>query len=127
MELRFMDNKKNDKYYVEKILENVNFIIKYTKNISYEEYINDELLIDASIFRLIQIAENIKGLSEDYKKTHASIPWGLILGFRNGIVHDYGKTDYSIVYEIISDDIHKLKNELENDEYYELLLLDEEG
>ena len=32
-----MDNKKNDKYYVEKILENVNFIIKYTKNISYEE------------------------------------------------------------------------------------------
>ena len=113
-----MDNKKNDKYYVEKILENVNFIIKYTKNISYEEYINDELLIDASMFRLIQIAENIKGLSEDYKKTHASIPCGLIWGFRNGIVHDYGKTDYSIVYEIISDDIHKLKNELENDEYY---------
>lgn len=108
-----MDNKKNDKYYVDKILENVNSIIKYTKDMSYEEYIENELLIDASMFRLVQIAENIKGLSEEYKKSHPTIPWGLIVGFRNGIVHDYGKTDYSIVYEIISDDIYKLKKELE--------------
>ena len=65
------------------------------------------------MFRLVQIAENIKGLSDEYKKSHASIPWGLIIGFRNGIVHDYGKTDYSIVYEIIKYDIHDLKEKLD--------------
>lgn len=71
------------------------------------------MLVDATMFRLVQIAENIKFLSDEYKKEHASIPWGLIIGFRNGIVHDYGKSDYSIVYEIINDDIKSLKQELE--------------
>ena len=31
------------------------------------------------------------------------------MGFRNGIVHEYGKTDYSTVYEIVSRDIYQLK------------------
>ena len=38
---------------------------------------------------------------------------GEIVGFRNGIVHDYGKTDYTIVYDIISKDLFILKDELE--------------
>ena len=42
------------------------------------------------------------------------IKWGQIIGFRNGIVHDYGKTDYSIVYEIVSKDIYELKENLES-------------
>lgn len=108
-----MDNKKGDNYYIDNILENVNLIIKYTKGLSYEEFVSDEMLIDASMFRLVQIAENIKWLSDEYKKSHSTIPWGLIVGFRNGIVHDYGKTDYAIVYEIISDDVYKLKDVLE--------------
>lgn len=107
-----MDNKKDDKYYVKKILENVDLIIKYTDGLTFKEFTSDENLIDATLFRLVQIAENIKGLSTEYKKAHPLVPWGLIVGFRNGIVHDYGKTDYTIVYEIISNDLPKLKIEL---------------
>lgn len=52
----------------------------------------------------------------DNKKTDKyyidkTIELGQIIGFRNGIVHDYGKTDYNIVYEIISSDIYLLKEE----------------
>ncbi|MBO7078546.1 MAG: DUF86 domain-containing protein [Bacilli bacterium] len=32
--------------------------------------------------------------------------------FRNGIVHEYGNTDYAIVYEILTSDIHDLKRVL---------------
>jgi len=34
---------------------------------------------------------------------------GQIIGFRNGIVYDYGKIDYSIVYEIVTNDLYFLK------------------
>ena len=34
-----MDNTKNDKYYIEKVKENINAIIDYTANKSYEEFI----------------------------------------------------------------------------------------
>lgn len=50
------------------------------------------------MFRLIQLIENIKGISKEFKNSHPLVPWGQIMGFRNGIVHEYGKTDYTIGY-----------------------------
>ena len=112
MVLRYMDNIKNDDYYKELIIFDIDKIIEYTHKISYEEFIDDEQLIDAVLFRLIQIVENIKKLSDEFKKRHNDIEWNDIIGFRNRIVHDYGKTDYSIVYEVVSTDLPVLKKSL---------------
>ena len=107
-----MDNIKNDKYYIDKVKENINAIISYTTNKSYDEFVSDGYLIDATMFRLIQMIENLNQISDEYKQEHSKIAWRQIIGFRNKIVHDYGKTDYSVVYEIISADIYELKEEL---------------
>ncbi|MGI6377848.1 MAG: DUF86 domain-containing protein [Bacilli bacterium] len=109
-----MNNKKNDYYYISKVINDVNSIIKYTKGITYDDFVSDEMLIDATMFRLVQMAENINHLSKEYRDNHKKIPWEEITGFRNKIVHEYGKTDYTIVYEIISEDIYKLKDEIES-------------
>lgn len=58
------------------------------------------------------MVENIKNISSDFKVRHPEIPWGDIAGFRNSIVHDYGKTDYLTVYETITKDIDELKEVL---------------
>ena len=94
---------------MEKALSDIEVIISYTKNKTYEEIMSDGLLVDGIMFRLIQLIENIKNISEEFKVSHPEIPWGDIMGFRNGIVHEYGKTDYSTVYEIVSRDIYQLK------------------
>jgi uncharacterized protein with HEPN domain len=107
-----MDNIKNDKYYINQILGDIDKIIKYTSNVSYDDFMDDEQLIDAVLFRLIQMTENIKKLSIMFKEQHASVSWNDIVGFRNRIVHDYGKTDYTIVYEVVSNDIPNLKEVL---------------
>ena len=109
-----MDNRKDDKYYIKEVIDNIDIIINYVNNKSYEEFICDELLKDAAMFRLIQMAENINRISKDYKEKHTDVPWTKITGFRNGIVHEYGRTDYNIVYEIISSDIIELKKSLLN-------------
>lgn len=103
-----MDNKKNDQYYALKAIENILIIQKYISNKTYEEFIFDDQLIDAIMFRLIQLVENIKDISKDFKNRNCQIPWGQIIGFRNGIVHEYGKTDYTIVYETITQDLDEL-------------------
>ena len=108
-----MDNVKNDRYYATKIVENINAIQKYISNKTYEEFISDDELIDAIMFRFIQLIENIKNISVDFKEEHAHIPWGEILGFRNGIVHEYGETNYTIVYETATNDLEELKEVFE--------------
>ena len=34
------------------------------------------------------------------------------MGFRNGIVHEYGKTDYTIVYEVTTKNLFPLRDVL---------------
>lgn len=108
-----MDNRKDDEYYIRNVLENIDIIISYTKGLSYEEFVDDQKNVDSVMFRLIQMAEHIIHISNQYKKEHTNINWGQIIGFRNGIVHNYNKTDYSIVYEIVSRDIYILKENLD--------------
>ena len=104
-----MDNKKNDSYYFSKIVEDINTIKEYFNNASYEQFLSDGLLIDAIMFRLVQLVENTKSISAEFKNNHSEIEWGNLIGFRNGIVHDYGKTDYTTVYDVITKDLDVLK------------------
>lgn len=108
-----MDNKKDNRYYASKALESINIIHDYFGIMSYEEFLRDTMLIDAILFRLVQVVENIKNLTDDFKNKFPSIPWGEIVGFRNGIVHEYGKTDYSQVYKILVKDLKDLEGTLQ--------------
>ena len=105
-----MDNVKNDKYYMHKAIEDIEAIEEYTKGISYEDFVKDGRTLDAVMFRLIQMIESIKNISDDFKeKTMSITDWRKVMGFRNGIVHEYGETDYTIVYEVITKDIQIVK------------------
>ena len=88
---------------MEKALSDIEVIISYTKNKTYEEIMSDGLLVDGIMFRLIQLIENIKNISEEFKASHSEIPWGDIMGFRNGIVSFRNKNyiDENISTEII--------------------------
>ena len=109
-----MDNKKDDKYYASKSIEHINLIQQYSTDITYEQFMGDQQLNDSIMFRFIQLIENIKNISEEFKNANSQIPWGEILGFRNGIVHEYGKTDYHSVYDTFhGSDLIELKEVLE--------------
>ena len=64
-----MDNKKDDLYYINKVIDNVNFSIEHTKDYSLEDFIRDDVLINAIMFCFIQISENANKISENFKKT----------------------------------------------------------
>jgi len=97
-----MDNIKSDKYYLEKIILDLGFIIEHTKGKTKEEIENNDLLVDSIMFRIIQIAENNSRLSEEFKKEYIEIPWMAIKGMRNKIVHDYGVVNIVIVYDTVT-------------------------
>ncbi|KFZ27416.1 MAG: hypothetical protein KQ78_00328 [Candidatus Izimaplasma bacterium HR2] len=54
-----MDNIKDDKYYVGKILTDINFLIKHTKVLDREQFEKNEVLLDSIMFRFIHISEHI--------------------------------------------------------------------
>lgn len=103
-----MDNIKTDSYYVQKIIKDLTFVMSHMQNVDIDALNANEILLDSMLFRMIQISENSKKISEEYKEQHANIPWNAVYGFRNRIVHDYGNVDLNIVYETLKNDIPDL-------------------
>ena len=108
-----MDNIKNDSFYVEKILTDLKFIAQHMQGVSKQDLERNEILLDSMLFRLIQVQENARRLSEEYRAAHKSIPWTDISGLRNRIVHDYGHVDLRVVYDTLTSDVPWLVTELE--------------
>ena len=96
-----MDNLKNDTYYIQKIIQDLNFIVLHMKDICIEELNENEVLLDSMLFRMIQLSENAKKLSDEYKMKNSNVPWNAIYGLRNRIVHDYGNVDLNVVFETL--------------------------
>ena len=107
-----MDNVKNDTYYAGKISDDLAFIDHHMKDVDAGQFSANEILQDSMMFRLIQISENVRRLSDDYKERHSDIPWTAISGLRNRIVHDYGNVDLTIVFDTLKNDIPALTDNL---------------
>ena len=107
-----MDKKKDDKYYVEKIIEDLKTIIENTKSVSQENFNVNSILCDSILFRIIQISENTRKLTDEFKVNYPNIPWRAIIGMRNRIVHEYGNVDIVEVYTTITKDIPDLLKQL---------------
>lgn len=103
-----MDNLKNNDYYIQKIKRDLEFIVVHMQDVDLEELNTNEILLDSMLFRMIQISENVKNLSDEYKQARGHIPWNALYGLRNRIVHDYGNVDLNIVYETLKNDIPEL-------------------
>ena len=73
-----------------------------------EELGKNEILLDSMLFRLIQVSESSRKLSDKFKNASPDIPWKAVFGLRNRIVHDYGSVDLGIVYSTLKNDIPKL-------------------
>ena len=103
-----MDNLKDDRYYTDKMLNDLTFIQEHINGKDYDAFSADEILQDSMMFRLIQISESARKLSDSYREAHADIPWSDVFGLRNRIVHEYGGLDLTIVYDTLINDIPDL-------------------
>ena len=61
-----MDNVKNDHYYIQKIKKDLEFIVVHMQDVDLEELNRNEILLDSMLFRMIQLSENAKKLSDEY-------------------------------------------------------------
>lgn len=54
---------------------------------------------------LYNIGEHTYYLSDDLKATHPEIPWAKISGLRHRLVHSYDSTNWSIIVQVVFDEL----------------------
>jgi uncharacterized protein with HEPN domain len=95
---------------LEDMLESCDRILEYTKELSFEDFKKNYLVVDAVVRNFTIIGEAAGRIPEEYKVKHHEIEWDRIRGFRNRIVHDYFGIDYQIVWIIIENNIPELRD-----------------
>lgn len=98
--------------FVEDILESIEKIENYVRNMKFTEFENDTLKIDAVVRNLEIIGEATKNIPEDMKSKYQNINWKGMIGLRNRIIHDYFGVDLEIIWVIIQNELPKLKEQI---------------
>lgn len=101
--------KRSYRLFVEDILESVDKIERYVKGISYDNFVENEMIIDAVIRNLEVIGEASKNIPENIREQYTTIPWRRIIGLRNIMIHGYFGIDLSIIWVIITKNLPETK------------------
>lgn len=102
------------------ILNCISHISLYTDGLSSETFAADYMVLEACLYNMQVIGEAVSKLPADIKKSELNIPWSLIKGMRNRLIHEYFGTDPDIVWKVIKNELPAMITDLE--EIYERLI-----
>ena len=97
---------------VEKLIAYTDKILTYCEGVEHDAFVADSKLVEACVFNLSQMGELANRVDDDFAHAHPEVPWKLLYGLRNRIVHDYEGVNLQLIWEIISDDLIPLKDAL---------------
>lgn len=102
---------KDDQTYIKNILDSIEKIEQFTKEINKDDFLDNQMMQSAVILQPALIGEEAKKVS-DATKSKVALSWKEIVGFRNMAVHEYMNLDLGIVWDTIQTDISIIKKEL---------------
>ncbi|MHC1590849.1 MAG: HepT-like ribonuclease domain-containing protein [Candidatus Helarchaeales archaeon] len=105
--------KRGDREFIMDMLIACEKFLKYTENLSYEEFQKNELVIDAVVRNIEVLGEAAKNISEELRRKYPEIGWREISRTRDKIIHFYFGVDVSIIWDIVKIDIPRLKEKLQ--------------
>ena len=98
---------------IKDMITGINHIEQYCKGLSFDAFSSDFMIVEACLYNIQVIGEAASKLPEGIKKQYAQIPWSLLKGMRNRLIHEYFGTDLVLVWNVIVKELPMLKPELE--------------
>lgn len=104
--------KKDPRVYLAHILECAQKIQRYTKG-GQKSFLEETMTQDAVIRNFEIMGEAAKRVPEAYRRRHPEIPWRLMAGFRDVLIHAYEGIDLNRLWRIVSHDLPVVKEAIE--------------
>lgn len=98
-----------DRLYLRHILEAIAAIEEFTQA-DRAGFLADRKTQSAVIRQLEIIGEAVKRLSPELKGAEAAVPWRLIAGARDRLIHGYFKVDLDAVWAMVEKDLPALRS-----------------
>jgi len=103
---------KDNVVYLKHILESIEQIENYLRDIDYESFSENDMAVNATVRMLEVIGEATNNLSEEFKNNHSEIVFRDIIDMRNFLIHEYFGINKKIVWDTCKMDLPGLKENI---------------
>ena len=106
-------SKHSDEIVRQDIINAGNLILEFTEGFDKRTFVNDRKTRSAVLYQLTVVGEAVKRLSKEFRAQHAHIPWALMAGMRDHLIHGYDLVDWDEVWQTAKKDIPDLLRKIE--------------
>ncbi len=103
-----------EKLHLLHIRDAVEKILKYSSEISFDRFAENDKDYDAILMQIVVIGEAVNNLSTKFKAIHHDLPWYEAVGLRNRIAHGYVETKPDVVWDTVKKDMPELKKQVDS-------------
>ncbi len=94
------------------MLQAIERICRYTKGKNFEDFIADDMMYYAVVKNIEILGEASNMLTEEFRQAHPKTLWKQVNGMRNYIVHEYFQVDNNVVWDVITNDLPVLEQQI---------------
>jgi len=87
------------------MLRAARLVVSFKGNLDKIAFLNDLKTQSAILHQLLVLGEATKRLSEVFRAAHPRVPWKMITGMRDKLIHEYDDVDLDEVWKTTSSDI----------------------
>ena len=98
---------------IQDILDAILEINSFVHAMTFQEFISDIKTIRAVELNFVIIGEAVSSIPEDVQNMYQDVPWHLMRGLRNQLVHVYFSIAPKILWDTIEQDLPQLVTTLE--------------
>ncbi len=101
--------KRDYRVYIDDILEAIKRIKKYTDELTFDKFTQDIKTIDAVIRNFEIIGEATKHITDEVRKEYPDVPWKIMAGMRDKLIHEYFGVKLGVLWETIKKRLPEVK------------------
>ena len=90
------------------ILKAASLAIEFKGSADKAAFLADAKTQSAVLHQLLVIGEAVKRLSPEFRAAHPEVPWRLIAGARDKLIHFYEGVDLEEVWKMVTSDLPEL-------------------
>jgi uncharacterized protein with HEPN domain len=98
-------SRRRDDIVVKDILNAAQLVVAFIDGFDKDSFSEDWKTRSAVLYQLTIIGEAVKRLSVEFRSAHTDIPWALMAGMRDHLVHAYDLVDWDEVWKTAFTDI----------------------
>jgi uncharacterized protein with HEPN domain len=88
-------------------------VSSFIQGMTKESFLDDIKTQSSVLYQLAVIGEAVKRLSQEFRAQHPAVPWQLIAGMRDHVIHGYDVVDWDEVWKTVTRDVPDLLTKIE--------------